>query len=379
MSSNLYLMYDNPLRTTPLGPNEAVAVEFDTTQEGEITRYYVLIFGDGSIQVIRGDEDLGRGAPGEVVGNLFGAAGFDLHVMAELELPLIAGEGVGDYVGGVYSPDPAWWSSSVPSDPDGPQEELVCCVGEFLVGFGGFAECLPEDLCAEAGGENLGLCPDGSEIFDPCGAVSIGGCCLSPTASCEAAPGVCEASGGSFVLGGFCNPEGVCVSFDGAGIIDPIETSNAIITANEDGNTDVLVTPPGFEPGEIPVSSCRGKGDGDDDDDDDDNGSCRGILDVGENSCNGEDSCQADEGNFLLIGDSSCNGEDSCNGNNNIVGNGSCNGEDSCRGDNNNIGDGVCNGDNDCNGDNNVFGDDDDDDDDVNIITIGRDDDDDDD
>src|SRR5437870_9279553 len=111
----LFLMYDLPLRTTPLASNESVLVSFDTVEDqptgAALEHYDISIFGDSHIQV------LVFGQP-EAAGNIVGAVGFHPspnsplpHVVAELQVPLVPGGAT------VYSPDPNFWSSTLRSTP----------------------------------------------------------------------------------------------------------------------------------------------------------------------------------------------------------------------------------------------------------------------
>src|SRR5438128_6011166 len=108
-------MYDLPLRTTPLASNESVLVSFDTVEDqptgAALEHYDISIFGDSHIQV------LVFGQP-EAAGNIVGAVGFHPspnsplpHVVAELQVPLVPGGAT------VYSPDPNFWSSTIPPTP----------------------------------------------------------------------------------------------------------------------------------------------------------------------------------------------------------------------------------------------------------------------
>jgi hypothetical protein len=103
----LFVMHDFPVRTTPLGANQAVRITFDTVERDgapRFERHDVDIFGDGRVQAFV------FGQP--VSSSIVGAIGFGTspnsavpHVTAELQVPLISG--------GVTS-DPLFWSSSLP-------------------------------------------------------------------------------------------------------------------------------------------------------------------------------------------------------------------------------------------------------------------------
>jgi hypothetical protein len=114
----LYLLYDFPFRTAPVRAGEAIHVRFNTVSQDNGTpgldRYDVYIFGDGHIQVFEQGEPT---APGRIVG----AAGFgnspnssSQHAMAELQVPLTPGAPT------AYSPDPLFWSATVPPPPTSP-------------------------------------------------------------------------------------------------------------------------------------------------------------------------------------------------------------------------------------------------------------------
>ena len=118
--SALFLMYDFPFRTAPLASSQAVRVSFDTVEQepegAALERYDVDIFGDGRMEVsVFGEPEPANG--------IVGAVGFGTspnsnvpHLMAELQVPLIPGGAT------VYSPDPLFWSASVPPPPPPPQQ-----------------------------------------------------------------------------------------------------------------------------------------------------------------------------------------------------------------------------------------------------------------
>jgi hypothetical protein len=110
--TTLSMMQDFPVRTIPLGTNQAVRVTFDTVErEGSaprLRRHDVDIFGDGRVQVFV----LGRPVPSD---GIAGAVGFGTspnsavpHVLAELQVPLTPG---------VVTADPLFWSSRLPPSP----------------------------------------------------------------------------------------------------------------------------------------------------------------------------------------------------------------------------------------------------------------------
>ena len=114
----LMLMYDEMLRTTPLGAGETVHVHFMTVDGGEIVHYDVWIGTGGIVRVLINDveQDLA------MLTGLKGMAGYGTspnsptaHVMAELQIGLEAAGFTSEEC--CYSPDPAWWGSDVPTDP----------------------------------------------------------------------------------------------------------------------------------------------------------------------------------------------------------------------------------------------------------------------
>lgn len=118
--SALFLMYDFPFHTTPIASSQAVRVSFDTVEDDEsgakLGRYDVDIFGDGRVEVFV----FGNPVPPN---GIVGAIGFAPspnspipHLMAELQVPLIPGGAT------VYSPDPLFWSVSVPPPPPPPKQ-----------------------------------------------------------------------------------------------------------------------------------------------------------------------------------------------------------------------------------------------------------------
>ncbi|MBI3282629.1 hypothetical protein HYZ70_00960 [Candidatus Curtissbacteria bacterium] len=115
----LMLMYDEMFRTTPLLTGESVHVHFMTVDEGALVHYDVLIDGTGVIEV-RINGVLQDPMPS----GLTGKAGYgpspnnpSPHVMAELQIGLEAAGFTSEEC--CYSPDPAWWGSDVPQNPEG--------------------------------------------------------------------------------------------------------------------------------------------------------------------------------------------------------------------------------------------------------------------
>ena len=122
------LMYDECSRRTPLSADEYSRVVFKTveTEDGveKLEHYVIHIFSDGTIVFI---EDGAVQPPGRaaVVDGMRGKAGFGPspncsfdHVIAEFEVPL-------SITGSSYSPDPLFWSASVPPPPPECPEDLV--------------------------------------------------------------------------------------------------------------------------------------------------------------------------------------------------------------------------------------------------------------
>lgn len=134
------LMYDECSRTVPLGPNEYFLVSFKTIEvEAGIEKmeHYVLhLFSDGTIIFFENGVIQSPGRAPEVEGQR-GAVGFGRspncsfdHVIAEFQVPLTAAGG------GSYSPDPLFWSSTIP-----PRQNVVA----LFTGFSG------------SSGDNIGM------------------------------------------------------------------------------------------------------------------------------------------------------------------------------------------------------------------------------
>lgn len=128
------LMYDQCGRTIPLADDEYVLVTFDTVEgalgDERLERYVVHVFNDGTIVFFRngvvqktaeGESRVSEieGLRGQVGFGPSPACAFD-HVRAEFEIKLSATNIV---VNGAYSPDPLWWSSDVPEEPEIPCPE----------------------------------------------------------------------------------------------------------------------------------------------------------------------------------------------------------------------------------------------------------------
>ncbi len=113
----IWLLYDFPFQTTPIGLNDSVRVSFDTVEQGLTARlehYDIDLFGDGHIQVAV------FGQP-EDPGRIAGAVGFNPspnsaapHLIVELQVPLTPGTPTS------YSPDPIFWGASPPGPPPPP-------------------------------------------------------------------------------------------------------------------------------------------------------------------------------------------------------------------------------------------------------------------
>ena len=113
--SFLYLLYDFPFRTSPIAATESVHVSFDTVSQDSgvpsLEEYDIYIFGNGTMQVL----EQGQPTP---PGRIMSAPGFGTspnsatpHLMAELQVPLTPGPPT------AYSPDPLFWSATVPPNP----------------------------------------------------------------------------------------------------------------------------------------------------------------------------------------------------------------------------------------------------------------------
>jgi hypothetical protein len=123
------LMYDECAQTTPLGPDQYFVVNFDTVEVEngveKLERYTVHIFTDGTI-IFFEDGVLQRNAAGEFrVEEIAGQRGkvgfgpspncpFD-HVIVEYQIVLATAGG------NSYSPDPLFWSGTIPEEPELPE------------------------------------------------------------------------------------------------------------------------------------------------------------------------------------------------------------------------------------------------------------------
>lgn len=196
----LMLMYDEVLRTVPLGPSESVHVHFMTVDELELLHYDVFIGSSGIAKVLINDVEQVPMPSG-----VAGVAGFGTspnsgvpHVMAEFQIGLEAAGFTSEEC--CYSPDPAWWGSDVPANP------------------------LPG--CARDGNITGNQCPPPCEGDQDCDGIPDG------EDQCPLEPGLPENQG--------CPKPG-----------EPVSTSAAVFTANLDGSTTVEsqpLLPPGTEP-----------------------------------------------------------------------------------------------------------------------------------
>ena len=117
---HLMLMYESD-RPEPLGLDEYMLVHFMTvdSDEAKLQHYVVRIYSEASIQVLIDGVDQGPGRLSEI-DTMQGSVGFASsptnstpHVISEFQIGL---EEAGFTVC-CYSPDPAWWSSTIPNRP----------------------------------------------------------------------------------------------------------------------------------------------------------------------------------------------------------------------------------------------------------------------
>lgn len=217
----LMLMYDEVQRTVPLSSEESVHVHFMTVDEGMLVHYDVFI-GTGGIQkvLINDVEQI------PMPSGLTGLAGFGAspnnatpHVIAEFQIGLEAAGFTSEEC--CYSPDPAWWGSGVPENPQ-PKE----CPGD--------RDCdqIPDeqDPCPGTPGVVCQPPPDCPPEDVDCDGVP------NEADQCPLEPGPHE-NGGCPILRGEPGEE--------------VTTSAAIVTANLDGTT-VVDPEPLLSPGEEP-------------------------------------------------------------------------------------------------------------------------------
>ena len=129
--TNLYLMYDFPLRVNPLGATDSVHINFFTVETvsgaPKLIDYDIFIYGNGQVQILQ----QGKPTP---PGNIVAAAGFGTspnsstaHVTAELQVPLVAGPP------STYSSDPLFWNTSLPPTPTPPPDPPSCVTSVLSV------------------------------------------------------------------------------------------------------------------------------------------------------------------------------------------------------------------------------------------------------
>jgi Dockerin type I domain len=169
--TTLYLMYDFPVRTARLGATDSVHVSFNTVEQvsgaPKLIVYDIYILANGTVQILQ------QGQP-TPPGHIIAAAGFGAspnsstpHVTAELQVPLVAGPP------STYSPDPLYWSASLPPTP--PPPPCPTQPGKY------FSDCTKK--LASAGGTVLTLGGIGAGVGGAlCTAGTIGACVPAETA-----------------------------------------------------------------------------------------------------------------------------------------------------------------------------------------------------
>ena len=180
----LMLMYDEMFRTTPLLSGETVHVHFMTVDGGSLVHYDVLIGPLGITEV-----KINGVVQSPMPSGLAGVAGYGAspnsatpHVMAELQIGLEAAGFTSEEC--CYSPDPAWWGSDVPENPEGdclphqnqpsnnsqpprkcvPGEPVSTTAGIFTAHLDGKTTVNPEPLLPV--GEEPALCESIGRIVD---------------------------------------------------------------------------------------------------------------------------------------------------------------------------------------------------------------------
>jgi hypothetical protein len=125
-----FLMYDECGRTAPLGPNDYFLVNFANVDAGsgspDLVHYSTHIFTDGTIiflengqaQSVNGQTRVPQiqGQQGRVGFGPSPTCAFN-HVIAEFQIPLASAGSITAGFNTTYSPDPLFWSSSVPPPP----------------------------------------------------------------------------------------------------------------------------------------------------------------------------------------------------------------------------------------------------------------------
>ncbi|MBI4084629.1 MAG: hypothetical protein HY431_01865 [Candidatus Levybacteria bacterium] len=178
----LMLMYDEMFRTTPLLLGETVHVHFMTVDEGALAHYDVLI-GAGGITEVKINGVVQSPMPS----GLLGKAGYGPspnnplpHVMAELQIGLEAAGFTSEEC--CYSPDPAWWGSDVPDNPqgtgcprDGQQDGTFDgnLDGIIVNGDGHDDQCIPGDPVSTTAGIFTAHL-DGRTTVDPAPLLPVG-------------------------------------------------------------------------------------------------------------------------------------------------------------------------------------------------------------
>jgi len=192
----LYLMYDLPSSTTPVGEGETAGPVHFHNSEAEFEIFFtcpssILVLKDGlafDVSDPAGGEDSIEGACGfgpspssAVPHNMF-----ELEVLFDGSDPTLAG-----HSHGVYSPDPSHWGAALPPLPTDPGEPPICTVpvdpdcdsGNDPVG-GGLPQTVQCPLggpggcgCnADLNGDGLVTVADFSIFFSCLGGPAIGGC-----------------------------------------------------------------------------------------------------------------------------------------------------------------------------------------------------------
>lgn len=179
--SFLYLMYDLPIRTTALAETDSVHVNFYTVEQDAglpvLITYDVFIQGNGQMQILQQGKPT---PPGRIVSAIgFGSSpnSSTPHVMAELQVPLTTGPP------STYSPDPLYWSASVPPTPPPPPcptqpgKSFNDCVKKYasaagtVLTLGGLAAGTVGALCTA---ETIGACIPAETPLIIGGAISTG-------------------------------------------------------------------------------------------------------------------------------------------------------------------------------------------------------------
>jgi hypothetical protein len=122
--SFLYLMYDFPIRTTPIAATDSVHVSFYTVEQEAgipvLIIYDVYIMGNGQMEILQQGKQTPAGRIQSAVAFGTSPNSSTPHVTAELQVPLTAGPP------STYSSDPLYWSASVPPTPPPPPDPPTC-------------------------------------------------------------------------------------------------------------------------------------------------------------------------------------------------------------------------------------------------------------